>query len=117
MTTNCLLRWLVNGIGVLKTMPEHVAPGCAPKNHGQSRATRRPSPTQRVTVRKVDADSVPYGDSVSHNGRTCWIAVDGDRILCVRATAEQARRAGADILAAEVSARYRQRQAIEDRSA
>jgi hypothetical protein len=44
------------------------------------------------TIRKVPADSVPYGESISRNGRTVWSASDGERLVCVAATAEEARR-------------------------
>ena len=44
------------------------------------------------TLKKVPASSVPYGESISTNGRTVWVALDGERIVCVAATADEARR-------------------------
>ena len=44
------------------------------------------------TIRKVAADSVPYGESISRNGRTVIAAYDGERLVCAAATAEEARR-------------------------
>jgi hypothetical protein len=44
------------------------------------------------TIRKVPAATVPYGDSISRNGQTVWVALDGDQLICVAATAEEARR-------------------------
>jgi hypothetical protein len=49
-------------------------------------------PEPKIDVRKVPADSVPYGSSISHNGKTVWAAYDGERLVCVAATAPQARR-------------------------
>src|SRR5450432_1601974 len=34
---------------------------------------------------------VPYGESISHN-KTLWAAFDGERLVCVAATADDARR-------------------------
>jgi hypothetical protein len=43
-------------------------------------------------VRKVPADSVPYGESISHNGKTVWAAyADDGTLVCVAATAPEAR--------------------------
>jgi len=42
---------------------------------------RRTDPNAPV-VRKVPADSVPYGESISHN-KTLWAAFDGERLVCV----------------------------------
>lgn len=51
------------------------------------------SPGQHIDVRKVPADSVPYGGSISRNGRTVWAAFDAaGRLVCVAATANEARR-------------------------
>jgi hypothetical protein len=49
---------------------------------------RSPKPT----IRKVPADGVPYGESISRNGRTVWAGYDGERLVCVAATAPEARR-------------------------
>lgn len=44
-------------------------------------------------VRKVTADSVPFGESISTNGKTVWVCVDaGGKILATAATAPEARR-------------------------
>ena len=56
-------------------------------DHGRS----RPLPAT-VTIRKVPADSVPYGDSISHNGKAVWAAFDGESRVAVGATAGEARR-------------------------
>jgi len=42
-------------------------------------------------VRKVVADSVPFGTSISRNGSTCWAAFDVDKLIAVGATADEAR--------------------------
>jgi hypothetical protein len=44
------------------------------------------------TIRKVPVDSVPYGASISTNGRTVFAAYDGERLVCVAASATEARR-------------------------
>ena len=45
------------------------------------------------TVRKVPADSVPYGSSISHNGRTVWAAYDEvGTLIAVAATSDEVRR-------------------------
>ena len=44
------------------------------------------------TIKKVAADSVPYGESSSRNGRTVAVAYDGERLVYVAATAKEARR-------------------------
>jgi hypothetical protein len=46
-----------------------------------------------IDVRKVPADSVPYGDSISLNGRTVWAAYDADGCLvAVGASVPEVRR-------------------------
>jgi len=97
-------------------MPVHNAPGCGPggthKNHGNqiSPGKRRPCP---LTIRKVPADSVPYGDSISRNGQTVWAAYDGERLLCVAASAEEARRKGMGLWHAESAKQLAARQPAE----
>lgn len=49
--------------------------------------TSRPKPT----VRKVPADSVPYGESMSRNGKHVWTAYDGERLIVVGATSTEVR--------------------------
>lgn len=45
------------------------------------------------TVRKVPADSVPYGSDISRNGKTVWAAFDEvGTLVAVAATAPEARR-------------------------
>jgi hypothetical protein len=45
------------------------------------------------TVRKVPADSVPYGESISRNGRTVFVAFnDAGQLVCVGATSSEVRR-------------------------
>jgi hypothetical protein len=44
-----------------------------------------------LTVKKVLADSVPFGTSISHNSKV-WAAFDGDRFVCAGATADECRR-------------------------
>jgi hypothetical protein len=100
-------------------MPVHVSEGFTyARNSGtaSSKKPRGPSPTARVTVEKVDASTVPYGDSISRNGRTVWVGRDPaqpGRVVCVCATAEEARRRTVDILWAEQSARAEQRREAE----
>ena len=45
---------------------------------------RHPPPT----IRKVDASTVPYGESISRNGRSVWVVLDGERLVCIAATAD-----------------------------
>ena len=63
-------------------------------NHGNRRdyGTPRKRDPNAPTIRKVPASSVFLGESISRNGRTVWIALDGERIICVAATAAEARR-------------------------
>jgi hypothetical protein len=42
-------------------------------------------------IRKVAPDSVPYGESISRNGRTLWAAYDGETLVVVAATAGESR--------------------------
>ena len=51
---------------------------------------RRDPSTLRIV--KVKASSVPYGPDISRNGRTVWVALDGDRLVAVGSTASEARR-------------------------
>ena len=43
------------------------------------------------TIRKVPSDSVPYGESISLNGKHVWAAYDGDTLVAVAPTAGEAR--------------------------
>ena len=60
--------------------------------HGNVSRTTPRKPDVGLTLRKVPADSVPYGDSISRNGVFVWAAYEGDRLVCVAATADEARR-------------------------
>lgn len=43
-------------------------------------------------VRKVRADSVPFGEDICRHGKHVWCAYDGDVLIAVTATADEARR-------------------------
>jgi hypothetical protein len=49
--------------------------------------SRRPQPT----VRKVPADSVPYGSSISTHGNYVWAAYEGEELIAIGPTAAEAR--------------------------
>lgn len=50
-------------------------------------------PPVPVDIRKVPADSVPYGTSISRNGKHVYGAYDiNGQLVCVAATAGEARR-------------------------
>lgn len=68
------------------------------KEHGHGNRISPHMPGQSITVRKVPADSVPYGESISRNGQTVWVALDGERIVCAAPSAEEARRKYRDIM-------------------
>jgi hypothetical protein len=69
------------------------------KEHGQGNKICPSTPGRyQPEVRKVPADSVPYGESISRNGQTVWVALDGERIVCVAPSAEEARRKYRDIM-------------------
>jgi hypothetical protein len=62
--------------------------------HGNRRSDRHIPDAERfpeLSVRKVDAGTVPYGSSVARNGRTCWASYHGDRLIAVGATSGEAR--------------------------
>jgi hypothetical protein len=42
-----------------------------------------------MSVRKVDAATVPYGESVSKNGRVCWAAFHDGEFVCCAATRDE----------------------------
>jgi len=45
------------------------------------------------TVRKVSADSVPYGSDISRNGRSVWAAYNAaGTLIAVAATSDEVRR-------------------------
>lgn len=49
-------------------------------------------PDAPIDVRKVPANSVPYGESISRNGLTVWVVMDGDSVASVGATSQEVRR-------------------------
>jgi len=62
------------------------------KNHQRSTKNYPRRPSERIDVRKVPADSVPFGESISRNGRTVWAAYDKDgTLIAIAPTADQAR--------------------------
>ncbi len=72
--------------------------GSAPEmTMGQSNRIGRSLPDRRpITVKKVPADSVAYGTSISHNGRTVWVA-ESEGVVAVGATASEARQRCRDL--------------------
>lgn len=63
-------------------------------SHGNKTSGPRVPLSERfpdMSVRKVPADSVPYGDSISRNGDTVWTAYDGETLIAVAATADEVR--------------------------
>ena len=60
-------------------------------SHGNK--THSGGPRPHIDVRKVSAASVPFGDSISSNGKTLWAAYDAEgRLVAVADTAPKARR-------------------------
>ena len=45
----------------------------------------------KPTIRRVPADSVPYGRDICTRGNHVWAAYDADRLVCVGATAKKVR--------------------------
>jgi len=74
--------------------------------HGNRLWPHKPPRDEDVpVVRKVPADSVPYGDSISRNGRTVWAAYSDNGVLIGAApTADEARKMWRTFM-------YRQREA------
>lgn len=73
-------------------MTIHQAPGAEfDDSHGNSRSDNVNRVRRALPVRKVPADSVPFGDSISRNGRTVWAGFDGDRVVCIAATSGECR--------------------------
>ncbi len=52
-----------------------------------------------LSLRKVPADSVPHGTSISRNGKHVWAAYDSETLVAVAATADEARRKARRVLA------------------
>jgi len=68
------------------------------KEHGHgNRISASRSDRDTPVVRKVPANSVPYGESISRNGRTVWVALEGERVVCVAASSAEVRRKFYDI--------------------
>jgi hypothetical protein len=44
-----------------------------------------------LSIRKVDASTVPFGVDVSRNGKTCWAAYHDGKLIAVGATHDEAR--------------------------
>jgi hypothetical protein len=63
-------------------------------SHGNKTAWPHRPDSERfpeLSVRKVAADSVPFGESISRNGKTVWAAYHDDRLIAVGATHDEAR--------------------------
>jgi hypothetical protein len=58
--------------------------------HGNTIRPRIP-PRYAPELRKVPADSVPYGSSISRNGKTVWVAYFAGTLIAVGTTAGEAR--------------------------
>jgi hypothetical protein len=59
---------------------------------------KKPSPYKpdserwpELEIRKVPADSVPFGDSISRNGRTVWAAYHNGELVALGVTRDEAR--------------------------
>lgn len=58
-----------------------------------NRINRNPPDPHPPTVRKISADSVPFGSDISRNGRWLWAAFDdGGELVAVAATSADVRR-------------------------
>jgi len=73
-------------------MKIHDLGGPAKGRHGN--VARKPSQNRNPpTIRKVAADSVPFGESISTNGRTVFAAYNADgRLVAVAESVDAARR-------------------------
>ena len=43
-------------------------------------------------IRKLAADTVPYGDAITTRGNYVWGAFDGDELVAIGATVDEAKR-------------------------
>ena len=86
-----------------KTRPPR-PPTTNEQDRGYMMATR---PTNKIkigsrraqpTVRKVLADSVPYGPSICEHGNYVWCAYEGDEVIAIAPTATEARGKYRDVL-------------------
>jgi hypothetical protein len=73
------------GAGQTRSQKEHA--------RGKSTGPRRTWAERHsdLDVRKVDAASVPFGTDVSRNGRTVWAVYQDGELLCLGATAKEAK--------------------------
>ena len=67
------------------------------REHGHGNAAswpHRPDSERwpELSLRKVPANSVPFGESISRNGRSVWAAYHNDELIAVGATHDEARR-------------------------
>ena len=58
-------------------------------DHGRARPDSERWP--ELSLRKVDEASVPYGESISRNGRIVWAAYHSGELVVVGATRDEAR--------------------------
>lgn len=83
-------------------MPEHLSPGAhSGRIYGRGTHGTRNSPHTdgpKPDVRKVPADSVPFGEDICRRGTSVWAGFDGDKVICVEATAVEARRKWRDYM-------------------
>jgi hypothetical protein len=61
------------------------------KQRGKSSYVYKPDPPE-LNIVSVKADSVPFGESISRNGRTVWAAFHNGQLAAVAETADAARR-------------------------
>jgi hypothetical protein len=73
-------------------------------------------PDPLLKVRKVPADSVPFGDSISRNGRTVWAAYRADELIAIGATAPEARANYRSVMARRGEALAKERRAANGAS-
>ncbi len=60
--------------------------------HGDKCRTAYKADPPELEIRRVPADSVPYGESISRNGRTVFAAYHSGELVAVAETADAARR-------------------------
>ena len=89
--------------------------GYAPRDgalgsHGNTTHSGGPRPLPpSVSVRKIPASSVEYGESVSLNGQTVWAVYDDGVLVCIAPTAPEARRKYRAHVVRESTARHAKR--------
>jgi hypothetical protein len=85
--------------------------------HGNKTSWPRRPDSERwpeLSIRKVPADSVPYGVSISRNGRTAWAAYHDSVLIGVGATRDAARSKYRDWRIAESAKRAANKRAEGD---